>query len=61
MNDYYKNCAFPKPQMKKKRRETVTDRTYYKVWTLCEGTCQLCGTKQGLELHHIMREGQEFN
>ncbi len=53
MNDYYKNCAFPKPQTKKKKRETVTDRTYYKVWTACEGTCQLCGTKQNLSLHHI--------
>ena len=53
MNDYYKNCAFPKPRTKKKKRETVTDRTYYKVWTACDGTCQICGAKQGLQLHHI--------
>lgn len=55
MNDYYKTCAYPKQQSKKKKRETVTDRTYYKVFTACNGTCMLCGTKQGLELHHVLR------
>ena len=58
MNEYYKHCAFPKPTIKKHKRETVTDRTYYKVWNLCNGTCQLCGTKQSLELHHIRGRGK---
>lgn len=53
MNEYYKHCAFPKPQDKKKKRETVTDRTYYKVFSLCNGACQICGNKHDLQLHHI--------
>lgn len=58
MNEYYKSCAYPKQKVTKKRRETVTDRTYYKVMTLCNGTCQLCGTKQELELHHVLGRGK---
>ena len=58
MNEYYKICKFAKPQTKKKKKETVTDRTYYKVWNLCNGTCQLCGTRQSLELHHIRGRGK---
>lgn len=60
MNDYYKTCAFPKPKVTKKKKETVTDQTYYKVWTACQGTCQLCGTKQGLELHHVLGRGKDL-
>lgn len=60
MNEYYKTCAYPKPQTKKKKRETVTDRTYYKVWTACQGTCMLCGTKQNLEMHHVLGRGKDL-
>lgn len=60
MNEYYKHCAFPKPKNKKKKRETVTDRTYYKVWTACQGTCMLCGAKQNLELHHVLGRGKDL-
>ena len=53
MNDYYKTCAFPKPQNKKKKRITVSDKTYYKVFNACKGTCVLCGSKHTLQAHHI--------
>ena len=35
MNDYYKKCAFPKPQTKKKERAKVTPETYDKVFYTC--------------------------
>lgn len=53
MNDYYKKCAFPKPQTKKKERARVTPETYDKVFNTCKGRCQLCGSTQMLEEHHI--------
>ena len=53
MNDYYRKCAYPKQQAKKKKRGRVTDETYYKVWNSCNGTCQLCGSRLSLQLHHI--------
>lgn len=60
MNDYYKTCAFPKPQNKKKKRITVSDKTYYKVFNACKGTCVLCGSKQSLELHHVLGRGKDL-
>lgn len=53
MNNYYKDCAYPKPMMKKKKRETVTEQTYYKVYNACKGECVMCGKRQNLQLHHI--------
>lgn len=58
--DYYTKCAYPKQAVKKKKREVVTDRTYYKTFTACKGTCVLCGTKQNLELHHILGRGKNL-
>ena len=58
--EYYLKCAYPKQAVKKKKRETVKDVTYYKVFTACKGTCVLCGTKQNLELHHILRRGKDL-
>ena len=60
MNEYYKTCKFAKPTIKKHKRETVKDSTYYRVWNACNGTCQLCGTKQNLEMHHILGRGKEL-
>ncbi len=61
MNEYYKSCAFPKPSSKNHKRPSVSDKTYYKVWNACEGTCVLCGIKQDLQLHHVKRKRKEFN
>lgn len=58
--EYYENCAFPKNFKKKHKTETVTDRTYYKVFTACKGTCQLCGSKHNLELHHVRGRGKNL-
>lgn len=52
MNDYYKNCAFPKPETKKKEREKVSEETYNRVFNICEGRCVLCGAA-GTQEHHI--------
>jgi len=60
MNDYYKNCAFPKPKAHKKRRETVSDETYKKVWQACDGSCVICGIKQDLQLHHVLGRGKNL-
>lgn len=60
MNEYYKKCAFPKPATKKKRRLTVSDKTYYRVFNACHGTCQLCPSKQYLELHHVLGRGKDL-
>lgn len=60
MNEYYKTCKFPKPNIKKHKREVVTDKTYYKVWNACHGTCVLCGVKTNLELHHILGRGKDL-
>lgn len=58
--EYYLKCKFPKQAVKKKKREVVTDRTYYKVFTACKGTCVLCGARQNLELHHILGRGKDL-
>ena len=58
--DYYANCKFSKPAVKKKKREVVRDATYYKVWNACNGTCQLCGSKQSLEMHHVLGRGKDL-
>ena len=58
MNDYYKKCAFPKPQAKKHQRARVSTETYDKVFNACKGRCVLCGTTQLLELHHILGRGK---
>ena len=50
----------PKIKAKKKRRETVTDKTYYAVFTRDEGKCQICGAMQELELHHINGRGKNL-
>lgn len=47
--------GFPKQKLKKHRTETVTDKTYYTVYNRDKGKCQLCGSTQWLELHHINR------
>ena len=61
MNDYYKTCKFPKQALKKKKRLTVSNKTYEKVFKACKGQCVLCGTSQWLELHHILRQEQGLN
>lgn len=45
---------FPKPQKKKKKRILVTSDTYNKVYERDKGRCQLCGTYNNLQLHHIV-------
>jgi len=60
MNDYYKNCKFPKPTTKKHKRLQVSNETYTQVFEACNGMCVLCGTKQNLELHHILGRGKDL-
>lgn len=59
MNDYYKNCAFPKPEKKKKDKEKVSEETYNIVFNACKGRCVLMdeNCKGWLELHHIDGRG----
>lgn len=58
------NCEFReygkiKPIKKvSKKREFVRPDTYYKVFNRDSGTCQLCGSHQTLELHHIFGRGE---
>lgn len=55
-----KNCskfilATTKPINKvSKKRIFVTEETYKKVYERDKGICQLCGTSQNLQLHHIV-------
>lgn len=56
----YSNMMFSKPKSKKHKRLTVSDQTYYKVWNACQGSCVLCGTKQNLELHHVLGRGKDL-
>ena len=58
MNEYYITCAFPKQKGKPKKRNRVSDETYYKVFNACNGTCMLCGTKKALEMHHVLGRGK---
>lgn len=60
MNDYYKNCAFPKPEKKKKDKEKVSEETYNKVFNACYGRCVLCNTTNDLHLHHIDGRGKDL-
>ena len=59
MNEYYKNCAFPKPSCKKKGKEKVSEETYWTVFNTCKGQCVLmdehCSGR--LHLHHICGRG----
>lgn len=52
--------GFPKEKVKKHRTEKVTNKTYYAVFNRDNGTCQLCGVKVGLELHHIYGRGKDI-
>jgi len=45
---------FPKPPKKKKKRETVTKETYNQVYERDKGRCRLCGSYNGIQLHHII-------
>jgi 5-methylcytosine-specific restriction endonuclease McrA len=60
VNDYYKNCAFPKPISKKHKRAIVSQETYNKVFNACNGSCVLCKTTKNLELHHILGRGKDL-
>ena len=40
------------------KRIFVTDETYKKVYERDKGICQLCGTSQNLQLHHILGRGK---
>ena len=59
-----KNCsklilATMKPINKvSNKRITVTEETYKKVYERDKGICQLCGTSQNLQLHHILGRGK---
>ena len=59
-----KNCskfilATMKPINKvSSKRIFVTDETYKKVYERDKGICQLCGTSQNLQLHHILGRGK---
>ena len=48
----------PKIKSKKKRKETVKDSLYYNVFTRDKGRCQLCGSPNQLQLHHIYGRGK---
>lgn len=51
---------YPKPKkIQKKKKECVTDNTYYKVYTRDNGCCRLCGTPYMLELHHIIYRSED--
>lgn len=50
--------AFPKTPKVKKEPEKTSEETYNKVFKICKGRCQLCGTKKDLELHHIRGRGK---
>lgn len=60
MNEYYKNCAFPKPTTKKHSTPKVSHETYQKVFEACKGSCALCGVKRNLELHHVLGRGKDL-
>lgn len=57
-NDYYKNCAFPKPTIEKRGKPKVSPETYNLVFNTCDGRCVLCGTTKFLHLHHISGRGR---
>lgn len=50
----------PKIKAKKHRTETVSDKTYNAVFERDKGKCQLCGSTQELELHHINGRGKDL-
>ena len=52
----YKQVKKIKPVSKK--RKTVSKKTYEEVFNRCNGSCALCGTVRGLELHHINGRGK---
>jgi 5-methylcytosine-specific restriction endonuclease McrA len=51
---------YPKPKFKKHRTEKVTEQTYYSVFNRDNGTCQMCGNRNNLELHHIYGRGKNL-
>lgn len=43
-----------------KNKKTVSKETYQKVYERDKGICQLCGSSQKLNLHHILGRGKDL-
>jgi 5-methylcytosine-specific restriction endonuclease McrA len=52
----YSTFAFPKGGLvkEKKKRATVSQETYDKVFKICKGKCAICGTTTDIHYHHIL-------
>lgn len=54
----YSNFKFPKPKNVKKRRITVSDKTYNEVAERDKYRCRICG-KTNIEIHHIIYRSED--
>ena len=55
----YSLFKFSKPKNVKKKRISVEDKIYNKVYERDEGICRICGSGRNLHLHHIIYRSED--
>lgn len=50
---------YPKPKIKKHKRETVSTYTALEVLMRDKNSCRLCGVQREVQIHHIVYRSQD--